>query len=332
MSFTVVPLHGLDIGAGATIPFGKHFGFQDVPHWVTQEECNKGIIADLSRTDRQLLMQTPHALVSEYEADSFGYRDPEWQGQNHRGIQHSRMEGAVLANFCIWLIKPSAVSFTNAFHALTRLNGQTMNPPLVVQAQPQAKLYCHPKDTQHAVTARDIARAGVLYDALSTVPRNNSLWEAMRAAWNGLVTYDPDRRYPPFWLGIEALFGRDAVGNQLTRTLARRIAFFLADNHKDAQDLHDMVFRCYQMRCKIVHGRWDNDPDLEGVMFETEAIIRTAMRVIADDPKLLEKFASPQRDQFLSKLVHKRGKKMPPLVEASETGNTENEPDSTSQP
>ncbi len=319
MSFTVVPLNRLDIGGGARIPFGRHFVLEDTPPWLTQAKRNKSIIDDLSRHDRQFLLATPHALVSEYEADCLGYADPEWEGQEHRSIQHSRMESAVLANFCIWLIKPSPVSFTNAFHSRTRRNGQPQNPPVVIQAQPQATLYCHPKDVGHTVTARDIIRAGVLHDALSTVPRKNSMWEAMRAAWDGLATYDPDRRYPPFWLGLEALFGRDTVGDHLTRTLARRIAFFVAANHKDAQHLHDMVFRCYQMRCKIVHGRWDNDRALENALFETEAILRTAIRTIAAEPKLLVKFATPQRDRFLSELVHKRGKKMPPLVEPPAT-------------
>ena len=57
-----------------------------------------------------------------------------------------------------------------------------------------------------------------------------------------------------------------------------------------------MVKRSCDMRYKIVHGRWDNDPALDSVMFETEAIIRTAFRVIADDPKLLTRFATPHRD------------------------------------
>ncbi|MGB6945335.1 MAG: hypothetical protein WBE37_23250, partial [Bryobacteraceae bacterium] len=101
----------------------------------------------------------------------------------------------------------------------------------------------------------------------------------------------------------------------LTRKLARRIAFFLADKHADAQNIHDMVMRCYDMRCKIVHGRWDNDAALEDVMYETEAIVRTAFRVIAADSKFLTRFASPHRDQFLSKFVNRRSNSMPPLVE-----------------
>ena len=55
-------------------------------------------------------------------------------------------------------------------------------------------------------------------------------------------------------------------------------------------------------------------------MYETEAILRTAIRRIAADPKLIAKFASPQREAFLSTLVHQRGKTMPPLVEAVPAG------------
>ena len=319
MSFTIVPLHNLDLGAGARIPCGKHFVLEDIPSWLLED---KTILGELSQHDRGLLLRSRHALVTEYEANSIGYPDPDWAGTKPRGIQSLRLDAAILANFCIWLIKPAAVFFTNAFHALTTLdNGQIAEPPLILQTQPQAPLYCHRKDADREVTGKDIIKAGELYDALSTVPRNNSLWEGMRAAWDALVTYDSDRRYPPFWLSIEALFGRDTVGNQLTRTLARRIAFFLAPDHKDAQNIHDMVIRCYEMRCRIVHGRWDNDPLLEGVMYETEAILRTAIRRIAADPKLITKFASPRRDAFLSKLVHQRGKTMPPLLEAAPTGN-----------
>ena len=69
MAFTVVPLHHLDVGAGATIPFGINFVLQDVPSWLTED---KDIMADLSRSDRTLVLQSKHALVSEYEASAYG--------------------------------------------------------------------------------------------------------------------------------------------------------------------------------------------------------------------------------------------------------------------
>jgi len=316
MSFTVVPLHRLDVGAGARIPFGKKFVLQDMPSWLL---ADKATMADLNRCDRALVLDSKHALISEYEACAYGEPDPEWKGKNPRGIQSTHFEGAILANFCIWLIQPSSVGFTNGFHALTKLGNRVLEQPVVNHIDPQGSIYCHPKDAHNEVTAKHIIKAAGLFEALSTVPRNNSLWQALRAGWNALITYDADRRYPPFWMALESLFGRDKPDGHLTRELARRISLFLADNHPDAQNIHDMVMRCYDMRCKIVHGRWDNDPALDDVMYETEAIIRTAFRVIATDQKLLTRFASPQRDPFLSKLVHKRAKTMPPLIEVPNT-------------
>ena len=318
MAFTVVPLHHLDVGASATIPFGKNFVLQDIPSWLTKDT---GIMADLSRKDRTLILESKHALVSEYEACAYGDPDPEWQGKNPRGIQSVRFQQAILANFCIWLLQPSSVGFTNGFHALNKLDSRILEQPVVNKIDPQRPICCHPKDSHNEVTGKHLIKAAALFETLSAVPRNNSLWEALRASWDGLVTYDADRRYPPLWMALESLFGRDKPDGHLTRKLARRIAFFLANNHADAQNIHDMVMRCYDMRCKIVHGRWDNDSALESVMYDTEAIIRTAFRVIADDPKLLTRFASPDRDKFLSDLTHKRAKKMPPLVEkAASTG------------
>lgn len=316
MAFTVVPLHHLDVGASARIPFGKKFVLQDMPSWLIQD---KTIMAELNGQDRTLVLGSKHALISEYEACAYGEPDPEWKGKNPRSIQSTRFDEAILANFCIWLIHPSSVGFTNVFHALTKLGNRVLGQPVINHINPQGPIYCHPKDAHNEVTANHIIKAATLFEALSNVPRNNSLWEALRATWSALITYDADRRYPPFWMALESLFGRDKPDGHLTRKLARRIAFFLAKKHADAQNIHDMVMRCYDMRCKIVHGRWDSDPGLDGVMYETEAIIRTAFRVIADDPKFLMSFASPQRDQFLSNLVHKRAKMMPPLVEAPNT-------------
>jgi len=49
VSFTVVPLHNLDLPAGTCYPIGSKFVIQDVPEWLKQD---KGILADISRHDR----------------------------------------------------------------------------------------------------------------------------------------------------------------------------------------------------------------------------------------------------------------------------------------
>jgi hypothetical protein len=115
-------------------------------------------------------------------------------------------------------------------------------------------------------------------------------------------------------MALESLFGGENPG-RMTRRLSRRIAFFLADTHKDIQAIFDMTTRCYDIRSKIVHGRWDNDKKIEDLMRETETILRTALRNIADDENLLARFQSTQRDAFLAKLVTKKSMCVPALIE-----------------
>jgi hypothetical protein len=75
MSFTVVPLHNLNLPAGSRVPFGK-FTIQDVPEWLLKDD----ILKDLSEHDRKGVHRAKQALVSEYHADTYGFPDPEWTG------------------------------------------------------------------------------------------------------------------------------------------------------------------------------------------------------------------------------------------------------------
>src|SRR5580704_5204457 len=78
MSFTVVPLHNLNLPVGSRIPFGKKFVLQDVPEWLKKDT---GFLNDIARHDWVGTLEAKHALVSEYGAASIGEPDPEWKGQ-----------------------------------------------------------------------------------------------------------------------------------------------------------------------------------------------------------------------------------------------------------
>src|SRR5258708_28961313 len=104
MSFTVVPLHNLDLPTGTVLPFGR-FTIQDVPEWLIKEP----ILNQLSERDRDSVHRAKHALVSEYEADSYGHPDPEWKGTKPKGIQDLRLQSALLANMSLWMVMPSPV-------------------------------------------------------------------------------------------------------------------------------------------------------------------------------------------------------------------------------
>ena len=62
----------------------------------------------------------------------------------------------------------------------------------------------------------------------------------------------------------------------------------------------------YDMRSTIVHGRWKNDPRLEDVMYDTEAIWRTGLRLLMDRPDVLAKFVGADRNQYLRQLRAQR--------------------------
>jgi hypothetical protein len=151
MSFTVVPLHNLNLPIGTRIPFGRKFVIQDVPEWLKKDS---GFLEDIARHDRVSTLEAKQALVSEYEAASIGEPDPEWTGHKPRGIQDLRFQSAMLANMAMWVVQPSTVCFTVGFHALTPLDGARIaDPPIILRSERDGPLYCHPRD-QHNQLSR----------------------------------------------------------------------------------------------------------------------------------------------------------------------------------
>ena len=106
-----------------------------------------------------------------------------------------------------------------------------------------------------------------------------------------MTMYSADRRYPFFWIGLESLF-RSNDTNEVSYKLCQRIALFLADNPQDARALFQKAKTCYNTRSKIIHGRWENDPKIEVVMADTEAIVRTTFR------RLFRRSANPNDLHF----------------------------------
>lgn len=311
MSFTVVPLHNLNLPAASRIPFGRKFVLQGVPEWLKKDT---GFLNDIARHDRVGTLEAKHALVSEYQAASIGEPDPEWMGQKPRGIQELRFQSAILANMAMWLIQPSMVCFTVGFHALTTLDGgRTVDPPIILTSEREGPIYCHPRDQHNPVERKHIIKAATLYEALATVPRKNAVWAALRAFWAALVSYTADYRYPLFWQGLESLFGSDDDTRGISRRLRERISFFLADEVATQKKLCDMVKSCYKTRSEIVHGRWEEGPEIDDRMAETEAIVRTVVRHIADKPGMLGAFLSSKRDGWLDAWVQSKAFMPPPL-------------------
>jgi hypothetical protein len=303
----------LDLPPDTCVEFGSGFILQQVPTWLKEES----ILKDLSRRDRESVFEARLALVAEYKAAAIGEPDPTWKGKEPRSIQKVKGESAILANITLWLMQPSTVCYTLSFHATSwHIPGQEHAHPIIQQIEIQTPVYCHPKDIRNVVTINHVKKAAKLHLVLASIPRKNPVWEALRSSWAALTTDSADRRYPFFWMALESLFGADDTA-EIGYKLAQRIAFFLADTPDIARDLFRKVKTCYKMRSTIIHGRWKDDPKIDDVMYDSEAIVRTVFRRLLADPQMLRTFLSRQRDKFLEDWVFSRSTDPPPYPPAT---------------
>lgn len=309
MAFTIVPLHNLDLPTGTHIPFAGGFTLADLPSWVKDDE----FLTLLGHNERESVRSAKQALVAEYDADAIGEPDLSWKGKEQRSIQDGKVESAMLANLALWLRQPSAVCYTLVVHGLHwQIRGTTEKQPALQSANTYAPLHCHPKDVSNPFREVHAVEAAALHGLLLTVPRNNAVWTALRALWLALTVYSPDIRYTLFWLGLEALFGADDNSGEISYKLAQRIAFFLGDTPQDAKTIFATAKKCYATRSKIVHGKWKDDSEIDIPLGDTEGIVRTAIRRLLNDAKILSTFTSKHRDRFLEDWVFSRAVEHPP--------------------
>jgi len=310
MAFTVVPLHNLAIDPNLEVPFANGLIFKKLPDWVREES----FLEYLSHHDRQSVRQGRHAFVAEYKASAIGESDPTSKSKDAKTIQENKSQTALLATLALWLRQPSTVCYTVVLHGLPwTVPGKTEKINVIQQSESHSPIYCHPKDVSNPVSERHIVKAAQLHHVLSAIPKDNAVWVAMRALWAGLTTPSADIRYTLFWIGLEALFGADDNSGEISFRVAQRVAFFLATNPEEARDLFRKTKKCYGVRSKIVHGRWENDPEIDARMEDTEGILRTAFRHLLDSPDLLKTFISKHRDKFLEDWVFSRSTDPPPF-------------------
>ena len=197
----------------------------------------------------------------------------------------------------MWLRQPSAACFTVGFHALSQ------SQPIILATEHHTRLFCHPRDADNPIYPHHLTKAAELHTVLSTVPRQNAVWAALRAFWAALTSYAGDLRYPLFWQGLESLFGSEEKTWKVTVRLCTRLSSFLSEDQATRQLNYSKAEACYDARSKIIHGRWDVGTKIDQLMADTEAIARTVMRHVLEKPGMLDIFISERRDDFLEALV-----------------------------
>ncbi len=289
---TVVPLHHVYLKTDTAVEFGAGLTFGPMPAWIFSE--NQTLMKSLSEGDQEAIKQSRHAFVITYEAASLGDPDPDNPGKS---VQESKYELCVMANFALWLSKPSPLCFAIVVHA-----PQFGSEPAVQQINRLSEILCHPNNVDDRVTATDLPLAQRLHVALTKVNRNSAVFTATRAAWAGMQLNSETVRYALFWIALEALFGPDD-GREITYRLSQRVGFFLGENRTAAKDLFKLTKQGYSFRSKIVHGRWGDDPNSTARMAETETLLRRSLIRILEDKNLAEKFSGNTREAFLDELA-----------------------------
>jgi hypothetical protein len=140
------------------------------------------------------------------------------------------------------------------------------------------------------------------------------MWTAIRAFWQGLTMNTSDLRCALYWLGLEALFGPEGNTGELRYRLSQRIAYFVSDDPNEIKPLATQLRKAYDMRSKVVHGRWGGEPEIDKIILETERIGRRVLLTILRDPNLIRIFSAKGsiRDDYLEDLVFPHGSSGPP--------------------
>lgn len=299
----VVPLQRIILPNGTNAKFAHDLVLCETPSWLKDDY----VFTRLSDHEQYTIKSGKYSFVADHDESPEAQID-ELKRQRTEPPRHERdTRYATLANFALWLAQPSAACFTLLFHG-----PRSLSEHHVESVGRQNELYCHPEDEQKHISTTDLQLAGRLHSSLVNLSFGTSVWLAVRSTWAALTTGVDDLRYPLFWIALEAIFGPDDYEPGLSGILARRISIFTAEKPKFVTPIHEEATKCYELRSKILHGRWDNSAPIEQLMMSTETIIRKVFVRLLTESQLLATINSVNRDGFLKDWASSKAGTQPP--------------------
>jgi putative transposase len=211
--------------------FGQGVAFCPLPEWLKEEQ----ILEKLSYDQRQELLRLSFAFVAEYQADSLNTVDSGWTGHTPKSKQAHAIELTHLANLALWLAQPSKIGFEILIHA----DQPYANTWILQQLHVFHPLIPLAKYTRARLGKNDFELARELYLALTSLTnssREGVVWTAIHALRQALTEQTWVIRYLLLWVALEALFGPEDA-REITFRLSQRVAFFLACDRREAQEL-----------------------------------------------------------------------------------------------
>jgi hypothetical protein len=243
-------------------------------------------------------LDSPVALVSTFEADSFGDPDPAWTGSNRRSKQDTAEAAIHAAAAALWLARPSPLHFEviviGEVAPTAASSRQSVRP-----FQPFQPLTAHENAT---LSMAALAVADTLATAIRSVPHPSALWTALRFLTFALCETEWEIRLLHHWVAIEALFGPDD-GKLVSRRIPTRAARFLnPSDDNEARIGYQLVRDNYRWRCAASHGgRFAGltPKTADEVLLEAESILMTCLRRILENAAHATTFSSANRDSYL---------------------------------
>ena len=238
--------------------------------------------------------------MTEYKAKSLGEPDPLWKGKKQRSKQDLHVEKIMFCNQALWLSQPTSLNFQVLLH-IEKRNGKHTGREF--STFPAA--LPHSEDSESLIHQKNIQEAQTLFSKICSLHRKGSTWIALHNLWSALSAPQGQwlMRYLLLWIALEALFGSDI---EITHRLSERISFFIADDRFQAKDLYERSKYCYRWRSKIVHGNGMDKltpNDSEKIMYDSEDLVRTALKKILLNDDLINTFSGNGREKCLDELI-----------------------------
>jgi hypothetical protein len=294
---TIIPLVDLYAALKTPVCFANGLLLTPMPDLLRQDQWTER----LSAADRKTLEGLQYAFVAEYEIPRQEGVDPSSEDSRTRLIQKAKHEIAELANFALWLARPSPVCFELIFDAPRRRGGLHVS-----SIDKQSRILCHPRDRGGLLSDADLDAARDLHCSLCALPKASAVLTAVHASWSALKIEREEVRYLLLWVALEALFVPEDARTPAD-LLAQRIGHFLSSEPRAASELSKSAFRAYSLKCSIAYGLATERADLVGCIYETESLLRRALRKILLSQDLMKQFSnSTNRTALLSGLVSGR--------------------------
>lgn len=278
---------------------GAGIRLESVPDWVKTDEA----LRLLSWTEREAIRDAQLAFATEYDAQALGSPDPEWKGEKARSIQSVVDEKFALASLALWLVRPSRLScgpflhFSRTGDAESLRTAGSLRRILVAEVEEDA-----------IPTADELANAGRVFEVILSLPREGTLWTAVRMLMRALTESMWETRYLLQWVVLESLFG-STNPQETTYRLSQRLSLFLGDRSEDCRDIFEKAKSGYSWRSKIVHGLRlsrltpEQSADLSRI---SELLLRRAFLRILERPETIATFDSQGREEYLDLLLFTR--------------------------